>query len=472
MLNFNLTLDDRISRAKINVLRNSPFFSYLVEHLIFNKVNWGTCAVDNKRNFYYNPDFLKKLNEKEMSGTFLHEVLHLALGHPFRARGKNLWIGNVSLWNIATDIVVNNIIVMNGGEWAKVPKGAIIPQNNSIKIFEVKIENISEKSAEDIYYELAEKLKQKYGDPQVYNYNIGQGEDKENKQGNGEGKDKGENKEQGEQGEDKKKKKENSKGQEKKGEEKQRKVRGWQDVKGKEFDKHMWDKRDGKEEGNKEDAEKWENEWKRILAEAKEYAKQRGDIPAGMEREFKALNKPKVNWRAILRQTVRSQIPSDYTYSHNNRKYAWQDYFVPAVLREGIEVTVAIDTSGSISNEDLGDIITEIIEIARSFSSVKMRLITHDAEVHDDYEIRNGNIAKIKKLKIHGGGGTSHIPLYEYIRKKYPKTKLLISFTDGYSEFPENRKDIVPTIFVLGGVHVSPKEMPKWALKIIELERD
>lgn len=452
----NLNAEDRISIAKIHVLRNSPFFSYLVEHLNYEKKEIGTCGVDSEGNFYYDENFVNRLDKKKLAGVFLHETLHLALGHPARAKGKNLYVNGMSLWNIATDIVVNNLIDLNAREWVELPEGAILPKGNSITIFGITIEDISEKSAEEIYWELAEKLKQQLGEPQpVFSQNgegesekgggEGDNEDKENKDDNDEGN--------GDKGDEQKK-------------EKKRIGKGWK-TKGKvkRFDKHEdWGKK--KSEENKGKGKR--KDWGKILTEAYNYAKQRGEAPAGFEREFEVLKKGKVNWRAIIRQSVKSQIPADYTWTSPNRKYISNEVYLPSIKREGIEITFAIDTSGSMSEEELSQIITEIISIARSFSIVKARVITHDSEVQDDYEVRNGNIAKIKKLKIHGGGGTSHIPLFEYIEKKYPRTKLLISFTDGYSAFPDKTK--IKTIFALTGIHVPSSEMPKWAMKVIEID--
>ena len=135
---------------------------------------------------------------------------------------------------------------------------------------------------------------------------------------------------------------------------------------------------------------------------------------------------------------------------------------------ESTKVICSIDTSGSISPHELGQYVSEMLGLARSFANVEMRVLTHDVEVHDDIPIRNGDVNKIKRIKVHGGGGTSHRPLFDYIeqRKNQWDTKLLISFTDGYSDFPEKRPD-VDTIFVLAGSHVPKENMPKWADVIV-----
>ena len=66
-----------------------------------------------------------------------------------------------------------------------------------------------------------------------------------------------------------------------------------------------------------------------------------------------------------------------------------------------------------------------------------MRLITHECEVINDYEVRNGNIEKIKKLEINGGCGTAHQPIFDYISEKIRDCKCSIFLTDGYSDIDE-----------------------------------
>jgi predicted metal-dependent peptidase len=48
--------------------------------------------------------------------------------------------------------------------------------------------------------------------------------------------------------------------------------------------------------------------------------------------------------------------------------------------------------------------------------------------------VGNGNIAKIKQLKVKGGGGTSHKPVFEYIQKNISDCRVALFLTDGYSD--------------------------------------
>ena len=421
----NLSTRDRISKSKIQTHRRTPFFSYLIEHLHFVESDRvPTMGVDAKGNCYYNAEFVDSLESTKLDGVLAHEVMHLALRHPDRGKNRNITINGNTLWNIAIDISVNHILVENQ---FSLPECGIIPRGGTVEVYGIIIENIPLKSSEEIYEEL------KAGIKKLVQQSKGKGKNKS-------------------------------------GDENTITVSGFDDNEGKGFDSHDWDNsKEGTEEsegkeGEGELSEKLKGkDWDKIIAEAYQHAKLVGKCPAGFEREIENLHKHKLNWHALLRKTVSSKLPYDLTYRKPNKKYLWGDIYQPSFTGEQIKVVCSIDTSGSMSQKDLSDIVSELLGIARSFSQVEFRLLTHDTDVHDDILISYNQEQKLKTLKVHGGGGTSHIPLYAYLReKKYGKeTKLLLSFTDGYSEFPDKRPD-VDTIFILTGGHCPKEQMPKW----------
>jgi predicted metal-dependent peptidase len=52
-------------------------------------------------------------------------------------------------------------------------------------------------------------------------------------------------------------------------------------------------------------------------------------------------------------------------------------------------------------------------------------------------DMKNGNVNKIKNIKIVGGGGTSHFPVVDYLNDKMKGTNILVAFTDGYSDIED-----------------------------------
>jgi len=501
----NLLLGKRLqelSTCCIKVFLSSVFLVENLKYIEDKKV--PTCGVDARGNFYYNPKFLDDLtNRDELLGVLAHEVMHLVLKHPSRQKHRNIIVmsptGIVSLYNIASDICINNILVANKLE---LPKLCLIPANNSIEVFGTTIKDIDKKSAEEIYDELKTFLKSK-----VRSDSSGGCPHHEDESKKGNNKDKDENED------DSKKEKEDSNGDSKEKEDSNGDGKEKEDSNGdgkekekesqcdtcskkgncsagngvtiidvddaiEEFDKHMWGDKDGKGKDGKGKDSKGKDgkqneggvqDWGELLPEAAVYAKHRGVEPAGMEREIGVVNTKKLNLDAFLRREVARYIPSDLSWGRPNRRFISQGIYLPATIGEEVKVLFSIDTSGSVSQEDLNRYLSIIIGVSSSYSSVEFRIISHDAAVHDDYHIFNGNIHKIKRLKIHGGGGTDHVPLFDYIRdKKYTRNmKVLFSFTDGYSNFPDKKPKDLNTVFILSGYHCGKANMPKWSNVII-----
>ena len=443
-----LSTEDRLSKAKIKLNKSFPFFAYVVEHLRFKETDKvPTMGVDIKGNCYYNKAFVDKLPEPQLMGVLCHEVQHPALRHFQRQGHRNILVNGQSLWNVAIDIADNYLLIQNGLE---LPPEGIIPSGNSVQVFNVTVDNLDIKSAEEIYEELLAGL-EKNGAKKVKGKDKGGKGQGQPGQGGGEPGDEYES-----------------------------------DGKAGSFDQHIMDGVDGEEEGkgtgkggDKEGKEAsgagGEEEgmpkvdWDKVVAEAFNHAKMIGKSPAGFDRYFEELHAPKVNWRTLLRKTIASYLPYDYTYRRPNKKYACHDLYMPSIYGESVRVICSIDTSGSISQQDLEAYISEMIGISKSFSNVEFRVLTHDTEVHDDIPIYNGHVNKIKQLKIHGGGGTDSRPVYEHIKKnRYAReTKLLICFTDGFTVWPEKQVRDLYTICCLSGGHCPKENVPSWIKTIV-----
>ena len=177
--------------------------------------------------------------------------------------------------------------------------------------------------------------------------------------------------------------------------------------------------------------------WKELLVEATELGRQKGNIPAGIERYVQILLEQKMDWRSLLHKYIVREIPSDVSFSMPHRKSITSGYFVPSVKRENIRIVVHVDISGSINQKEYDDAVAEIIGIGRSFDNISMTVIFADCgriKEENVLEVSNGNIEIITEKKVKGGGGTSHQPIFEYIEENIPNCKLFISLTDGYSD--------------------------------------
>lgn len=394
--------EKRITNAKIVAIRHYPFFGYLLLHLQTKTlVPVGTACVTDDGVMYYNPEWVETLNDEELLGLVCHEVSHLALGH----LTKHLQCENHEILGIAHDIVINNLLLENS---LSLPKCGYLPKNNEchVPFAGITITNISEKCSEQIYYELLKTEKQLNQQnimslPCPHSTPKKEGETPENCNGGKGGipgvicKDC---------------------------------LKKIQDAMSEgRFDTHIaTNNQKGQGENNKD--------WGQLLIEAAVTAKQRGLLPAGIERLVNKITKPKINWRSIITKKIVDSIPNDFTWRRLNKKSISIQTPLPGTLKENIELTVSVDTSGSISETDLSEFLSEITGIANAYPQVKMTCIAADAEVHEALEVKNGNIQKIRSWKPKGGGGTAHQPVLEYIKKKIPACKLAIFFTDGYSD--------------------------------------
>lgn len=115
-----------------------------------------TAAIDGK-NLYYNPKFFDGLSEEQRIFVYTHEIMHVAFDHITRSRDRNR-----EVWNIATDAVINQILVDEG--LPMVEGGVIRP-------------DAINKSAEQVYDEIMQerdKQKQKSQQQQSSNQNPAQ----------------------------------------------------------------------------------------------------------------------------------------------------------------------------------------------------------------------------------------------------------------------------------------------------------
>ena len=111
-----------------------------------------------------------------------------------------------------------------------------------------------------------------------------------------------------------------------------------------------------------------------------------------------------------------------------------------------------------------------MINLGKSFEAINITVLICDTKVYKAYEFRNSNINKIKNINMRGGGGTSHKPIYEWIKNNKPNAKLLVNFTDGYTEFPSQSNSLarkLKTIWLLGKNSISKDKIPFG--KVIEM---
>jgi len=177
-----------------------------------------------------------------------------------------------------------------------------------------------------------------------------------------------------------------------------------------------------------------------------------GNLPSGVKRLIKDLTAPQLNWRELLQQQIVSTIRSDYTWSRVSRK-GWDiDAVLPGndVERE-IDICVAIDASGSMSDSMLKDILSEVKGIMESYNNFKLHLWSFDTEVYNATLFTQENLDEIMEWEVGGGGGTMFEANWEYMKEQDIAPKKFVMFTDGYPGMGWGDENYCDTLFIVHG---------------------
>ena len=182
-----------------------------------------------------------------------------------------------------------------------------------------------------------------------------------------------------------------------------------------------------------------------------------GSIPAGVERLVKELKESRVNWRELLNEFIEFEI-NDYTFTPPDRRYD-AEFFMPSFseMDENLEdVLFMVDTSGSMSIEDITLVYSEINGAIQAFEGRLKGLIGFfDAKVYEPIPFDSS--IDLTKIIPKGGGGTSFHNVFRYVMQMENKPKYLIILTDGYATFPkEEEKGNIPLLWLLTNDEVKP----------------
>lgn len=192
--------------------------------------------------------------------------------------------------------------------------------------------------------------------------------------------------------------------------------------------------------------------WRDRVASAAQAAKVRGCLPAGLERMIDRLLAPTKDWRAVLSEFV---VPhaADYDWRRPERRFLDLDLYLPSLAGEQVEdLVVAIDTSGSVGQDEMRRMISELRAILCAYERVRIMVMACDADVHEVYELEE--TSRIPGV-YSGGGGTSTVPVFDKIKELGLTPYAVVYLTDGYADYPEWQPEY-PVLWVLTPDHQRP----------------
>lgn len=156
---------------------------------------------------------------------------------------------------------------------------------------------------------------------------------------------------------------------------------------------------------------------------------QANSVPTDIRRMLERLNKPKINWKVLLRRFLFELDTADYSWNRPRKRLLQQGFYLPKIQAMNIgKLAFAIDTSGSIKEKDFNQFIAEIRAIFNQTKPKSIHLIQFDDKVQYSQQINN--LKELMQVPFTGNGGT----IINTAIKEFMTTdsKALFVITDGY----------------------------------------
>ena len=200
-----------------------------------------------------------------------------------------------------------------------------------------------------------------------------------------------------------------------------------------------------------EERERIRQEVKQAIINAAQSA-EAGSLPKGVERLIKQAINPIMPWRELLQINLTSAIRTDYSWMKPSRRGWHMDAVMPGMTPgEEIDVTIAIDMSGSISDSQAQQFLGEISGMMSSFDGYKLHVFCFDTSIYNPVDFTSENLDIIDTYEPQGGGGTDFDCVFDYLKENAIEPKRLVVFTDGYPCGSWGDADYCDTTWIIHG---------------------
>ena len=200
-----------------------------------------------------------------------------------------------------------------------------------------------------------------------------------------------------------------------------------------------------------EERERIRQEVKQAIINAAQSA-EAGSLPKGVERLIKQAINPIMPWRELLQINLTSAIRTDYSWMKPSRRGWHMDAVMPGMTPgEEIDVTIAIDMSGSISDSQAQQFLGEISGMMSSFDGYKLHVFCFDTSIYNPVDFTSENLDTIDTYEPQGGGGTDFDCVFDYLKENAIEPKRLVVFTDGYPCGSWGDADYCDTTWIIHG---------------------
>ncbi len=403
----------RLAAARTRLILEKPFIGALVTHLplVAADPSWCETTATDARAFYYNPRYIAGLGSNEIRFVLAHQALHCALGH-FARRGHRI----CRRWDAACDHAVNLLLVAEG---MKPPAGAPVnPEFSGL-------------SAEEIYPLLPSDAAAKPFDLHLFDEYAAPG----------------------------------AAGIPARAAARDR-VAGdvaaaaramtpageaWDDA----GDEHRRGSGVAPQPPtpNADMRRRLAERWRARVAGAAQRARLAGCRGESWQRLIDRLTRPQLPWHALLARFMMNAARDDYSFRRSARREG--EALLPSLAGGETNVLVAVDTSGSIGNRELGVFVSEV-DALKAQARARVTLVACDDKLDPDgpWEFPPWRPLTLPPL-LAGGGGTSFKPVFDWVVRENRRPDLLLYFTDADGEFPQ-APPAFPVVWLVHGNRKPP----------------
>jgi len=203
----------------------------------------------------------------------------------------------------------------------------------------------------------------------------------------------------------------------------------------------------------------------RVAQDVKEHVKSRGNVPGWLQRWAEDVLNPKVDWRKVLAGMVKHYMADvagmvDFSYRRPSRRQI-PNVILPSLRRPIPQIAMVLDTSGSMSEQDLTDSLAEVKGVLRGTGCADVDAIIADADVKSSKRVRSAS-----QISLTGGGGTDMRVGIDYALKRQPRPHVIIVLTDGYTPWPDNPIGVKVIAAIVGKNARDVKGVPNWIRRV------
>ncbi len=395
----NQAIETKLAAARTRLILEKPFLGALVLRLPMEPADpaWCRTTATDARAFYYNPAYIDDLSMDQTQFILAHEALHCALSHfarrQHRVRHK---------WDLACDYAINPLLVDDG--LTPPPNALIMPMYKGM-------------TAEEIYPLIGDNDQSQTLDLHAYD---------QDSEGQGRGS-----------GMTEKDIASKSPSQTPADADGQAGGRDAADSTGTSAPPQQGGENGGEPQPpplTPDEQETLQVQWQQRMAGAAQQAMQAGKLGGELKRMIDHLLQPQLPWRMLLARYMSSTTRDDYSWSRPSRREG--DFIMPSLRSHQMDLAVAVDTSGSIKDSEIQEFIDEI-DALKGQVRARVTLLPCDAALCEGAPFRFEPWETFQRPEgIHGGGGTSFRPVFEWLAQQDCQPDLLVYFTDADGEFP------------------------------------